>query len=241
MNEHPNKPSLVQPNKPINQPPKSTLSTLDTYTLIFGEDRVEIRGTPNDLLFNSRDIARNINDLHNYDKKLKLLKPKDIIKMTSKDIIGRNVDTTYLTEIGMYRYLMQSKRPEAEEFQYSIYEKMVEMRKQVISDEQLKIRILTGKLETATSSNHSMVLGEFRRNLDTSPEDLANFCIAKFFARDSLTYHTPISGRESLSPMCIKLINKLAGQYFYEDHLYPELEEKIELIIDNQQKFALPK
>ncbi len=200
------------------------------FNLLFKD--VEVVGSPINPLFNARDVARLINDTHNYERKLKSLNLKDIIRMNSKDTIGRDVETSYLTEIGLYRYLLQSKNKAAEEFQYSIYEQLVELRKQTITDEMMKNKILTGKLEQSITNSQDMLSGEFRRTLDHSPTELANFYIAKYFTSSDNTSNFT---RDDLNPQCIQLLIKIAEDHFYSSN-YVEYQVIAEGIIENQRK-----
>lgn len=112
-----------------------------SFEIIFHDRSIEIRGTPDAPLFNMRDLARSLGDLRTYLRKIKNLEPTDVFWMKAKDESNRMVNTAYLNETAMYRYVMRLKNEEAKEFQYFIYNKIIEMRRKV-KDLQLEITAL---------------------------------------------------------------------------------------------------
>jgi prophage antirepressor-like protein len=55
--------------------------------------------------------------------------------------------TPYLTEIGLYKYLLQSNKPEAEEFQDYVYNLLVKQRRAEFAQLNTKYKIMKNKNE----------------------------------------------------------------------------------------------
>jgi prophage antirepressor-like protein len=88
---------------------------------LFLDSKIRVLGSVNQPLFCAADVGQHIGDKHvrrvikDYDEKYRRTE-------AIKDPSGRTQPTIFLTEKGLYRYLLQSRRKEAEAFQDLAYD-----------------------------------------------------------------------------------------------------------------------
>src|SRR5579872_6240651 len=114
---------------------------------LFQEKGIRILGTAEDPLFCAPDTAKYIGDAHS-DRVFRESTPEEYIRWElARDARGRLQKTRFLTESGLYRYLLRSGRPRAEEFQSYVYNLLKTERKRIIDSVQLELRIAQTKYE----------------------------------------------------------------------------------------------
>jgi prophage antirepressor-like protein len=114
---------------------------------IFWDKHIRILGTVVDPLFCAKDIAAYIGDA-NYKRTLKGYELAAteatgayICTIPASDAMGRPRNTLYLTEKGLYRYLLRSDLPKAIEFQSYVYDLLKAERKRIIDSSLLALKI----------------------------------------------------------------------------------------------------
>lgn len=107
---------------------------IDTLTQYFKDKDVKIRGTITEPLFRAIDIAKKIKDGDNYTRTVSL---EYIVKIKEG-----NKDVNYITEYGLYEYLLKSTKDEAIVFQKVVYNILVQVRRQIVSVGELHARLL---------------------------------------------------------------------------------------------------
>lgn len=115
--------------------------------VVFWDKHIRILGTVDDPLFCAKDIARHIGDAH-YVRTLKGYKAgateetgEYLCTITTLDAMGRPQNTLFLTENGLYRYLLRSDLPEAIKFQVYVYKLLKAERKRIIDSALLALKI----------------------------------------------------------------------------------------------------
>lgn len=121
--------------------------------IFLGKD-IRVIGTVNDPLFNAADVADHIGDT-NYRQSLKsyteAATPETgayIHKTVAVDRSGREQKVVYLTENGLYRYLLRSNKDKAIEFQVYVYRILKSERGRVVDAMKLAMKILKNSNET---------------------------------------------------------------------------------------------
>lgn len=108
---------------------------------LFQERKIRIRGTLEKLLICGADVGCHIGD-KNYDRQIKKYAPGKYVEIVmSVGTNGRRCQMLYLTEAGLYKYLLQSKREEAEEFQDFVFDILTAERKKTVDSIQLALKI----------------------------------------------------------------------------------------------------
>lgn len=104
---------------------------------------IEVHGTYEDPLFKAKDIG-DLLEMKNIREVIKNFNNKQRCDVSLTDAIGREQNTTFLTEQGLYKLLMKSRKPIAEQFQDWVCEVIEEIRKRGKYDleEQLKMKEL---------------------------------------------------------------------------------------------------
>jgi prophage antirepressor-like protein len=90
------------------------MSELQQY-MQFKDCNVELRGTHDRPLFRATDIGKML-DLQNIRDVMQKVPAHQKDGVDSTDAIGRRQKMTFVTESGLYRMIMQSRKPEAEAF-----------------------------------------------------------------------------------------------------------------------------
>ena len=95
---------------------------------------------------NAADVARRIGDAKHYLRAVGGYGPRHAQRIEEKDPEGRAREVLYLTERGVYKYLMQTRRREAEAFQEYIYEVVEAERQRVVDAARLRARLAEAEL-----------------------------------------------------------------------------------------------
>ena len=124
---------------------------------VFIDKKIRVIGTVKHPLFCGVDVGDHLGD-HNYNIKLKAYVSSEttetgsyIVTKLVTDKMGRSRETLYLTENGLYRYLMRSNTTKAAEFQAYVYGVLQKERERVVDAVQLALKISNGRCLEATS------------------------------------------------------------------------------------------
>jgi len=114
---------------------------------IFEHRDIRIIGTIDEPLFYASDVAEYIND-DNCDRYFRDPSQAKYIRWEAlRDAQGQPQKTRFLTEFGMYRYLLQSGLPKAEPFQEFTYELLSTERRKTVDSVELALKIANTKAE----------------------------------------------------------------------------------------------
>ncbi len=100
------------------------------HVALLAEKKVRTCGTMSSPLFCAKDVADYIEDAH-YRRTLTHYTSDYKTSVLAPDAIGRQQLQLFLTERGLYKYLLQSSRPKAKAFQDFVFDVLVEMRQSV--------------------------------------------------------------------------------------------------------------
>jgi prophage antirepressor-like protein len=102
------------------------MDILKAFSLLGDEYSVNIQGTHENPLFKAKDIA-NILELSNIRENLKDFSSEEkVVSLTYS--LGGPQETTFLTEIGLYKIIMRSRKPIANKFQSWVVNVIKEIR-----------------------------------------------------------------------------------------------------------------
>ena len=116
---------------------KTTAPIQGVLTLIteqsFLDKRIRVFGTPEDPLFLARDVAEWIEHKDvttmlravDNDEKIKITNPP----LNERTLLKPNQEYWFLTEDGLYEFLMQSRKPKAKEFKKEVKKILKSIRK----------------------------------------------------------------------------------------------------------------
>lgn len=102
---------------------------------------IRILGTVDDPIFCALDVAKYIKDGNYKHIFLEYDQEKYFRWVMLQDSAGRRQRTRFLTEAGLYKYLLQSRRKEAEEFQCFTYDLLKAERKRTVDNAQIALKI----------------------------------------------------------------------------------------------------
>lgn len=122
-------------------------SLLEALTPFFENDEISIYGTVENPLFKTRDVAIRIGDDNYRRYVMNDVNPGDVFKIPCVDSIDREQVTYAFTECGLYRYLMRSNLPGAEQFQTAVLKLLVSKRRELIDEQKLLVRLANQKIE----------------------------------------------------------------------------------------------
>ena len=109
---------------------------------IFEAKEIRILGTVDEPLFCATDVAAHIDDSHDYVRTVSKYTLGEYTQKIEGGSTGRGRPAVwFLTEAGLYKYLMQSKKEKAEEFQRFVYKLLKEERKRTVDAIQLALKI----------------------------------------------------------------------------------------------------
>jgi prophage antirepressor-like protein len=114
---------------------------------IFRSDGIRILGSVKRPGFCAKDIADHIGDtsylraLKNYESAATEETGIYVYTVPSYDTAGRPRDMVYLTEKGLYRYLLRSDLPKAMKFQSYVYDVLQAERERVVDSTELALKI----------------------------------------------------------------------------------------------------
>jgi len=107
---------------------------------LFAEQKIRFSGDADAPLLCAIDVANFIED-NNYNRIIKSYeKPKYLVYRLVSGV-KQSARVMFLTECGVYKYLLQSKRPKAEEFQEFVFHTLAKERKRVVDDQKLSAKI----------------------------------------------------------------------------------------------------
>jgi prophage antirepressor-like protein len=151
--------------------------THDFTSLIeyFVSKDIRITGSVNNPLFCLIDVAKHIDDVNynrtceKYDESLK----KNIDYNTGKKIQNMG----FLTEYGLYEYLLTSPRPKAKEFRRMVFEILKQIRKKVVDSVKLQYKLLLSRM--IDIDNHMRDVMALEKLTDT--DEYKNYLISLWF------------------------------------------------------------
>lgn len=149
----------------------------------FAFENIEIKGTVTDPLFNLWHIANKVNgDGHKCSRFAK--KNEDFAYfLPGKNIKGKNKKLVpFVTEKGVYKYLMSLNNDKAKKFQDAIYDALVEYRKQFINLLIQENKIMYEKLIHCKEMKTNLIFSSFVENRDLTVDDLFKYCVTKYFS-----------------------------------------------------------
>lgn len=144
--DNPDAPEEIDPATLTEAPPQETKVATEEEEItplvkIFEEKKIRVVGTVNEPLFCAADVAQYIKDANS----VHFFRHKSSIPYIRWEFIhdaqGQPQKTRFLTEAGMYRYLLSTALPEAEPFQLFTYELLTAERKRTVDDIQLATKI----------------------------------------------------------------------------------------------------
>lgn len=120
-----------------------TPTDIETFTQYFKDQDIAIKGTFEKPLFKLTDVAKKIDDTDNYKSKTKDYDNTLLIKEIS---VGGK-ETKYLTEYGLYEYLLTSTRPKANEFRCMVKRILIQMKEQLIDNNEFYKKLVSSLCE----------------------------------------------------------------------------------------------
>lgn len=204
------------------------------FTTFFTSANIRIAGTVNEPLFCFVDIANKILD-QNYKRKIKKYTSDYIITRKSRDKMDRKHEMYYLTEIGLYKYLLQSNLPAAEPFQRWVYSTLQEHRKRLIDESALALKIANDRV--AAVEHENIFLRDNMDNLavsvyddarlDSCPLGMCEFYIARYIASCHFNKGIIPFTRACITKKSYDYLYSMAQLHFRHDHRpYKELVEE---------------
>jgi prophage antirepressor-like protein len=170
---------------------------------LFCDTGVRIAGDVRRPLFCAADVAKKIND-QNYRHVLSSY-PERYKRIASvADARDCTHDMLMLTEQGLYRYLLRSKRPAAEEFQEWVFGVLTSMREQLVDEARLATKIAQDATKLAQDKYLLCLIGngdlereneKLRRALagrgyvrlrDSTWQDYYQYCLDRYEAEGGL-------------------------------------------------------
>lgn len=165
------------PSRPLPVPddPSDGTSEVELMTplvAIFEEKRIRIAGTVEEPLFCAADVATYIRDI-NGDRVFREQTPGVYTNWVNIDDGGGHVRSTrFLTESGLYRYLLQTNLKRAETFQEYTYELLAEERKRSVDSIELAIKIERTRIEELNRAKNTAKV------LCAKEQEELNYCIS---------------------------------------------------------------
>jgi hypothetical protein len=216
---------------------------------LFKTSKIRIIGSVAKPLFLANDVAYVIRDGHMHDVVNKYSAEAAARRLAYQkypDKKGRMQNTLFFTEPGLYRYLLQSRREEAEEFQEWVEDHLCALRQQLVNKAELQakiagdtIRLLAKKegiarecvLGLRSTLNAICIAVYDDRQLDSCPIGLAEFHIARYIARRAR--ENLVFTRDEVPQATYDELRRLAVGYFRRG--WAEQEEygdRVALLLD---------
>jgi len=142
----------------------------------FEQKQIRVVGSVYKPLFHSTDVAQYIHDKQSAKIFRDQIPERYIRWVLLVDGLGRIQNTRFLTETGLYRYLLQTECKKADNFQKYTYALLQTHRKQIVSDFRLAIKIQKERgeqLKTARAAArkvHKVVRIEYNRCITAANE-----------------------------------------------------------------------
>ncbi len=151
-----------------------------TLSQYFNAFNIRILGTDEDPLFLMSDIAKHLNDTH-CDRLTKTYTSGYLVKMKHPQFPKHPQGVNFFTEKGLYKYLLRSNSPKAEEFQDFVFDILKQTRHQIVDSHLLKLKIADEN--NYAYEHHLSYVDNSRFNdrmLEAEPISLAKFYITKY-------------------------------------------------------------
>jgi prophage antirepressor-like protein len=107
------------------------------------------------------DVAEHIEDGH-YRRTIGGYSREHCVELKAFDTLGRFKHCKFLTERGLYRYLLQSNRPKASAFQDYVFDLLTEQRKRDLDAARLEAKIAHSLATRITSQYQALILEKQR-------------------------------------------------------------------------------
>lgn len=146
--------------------PAPVYRAMDPIAATLLSENIRARGGVDAPLFCAADVAQHIGDTH-YDRKIKSYSDAYARTIPAADTLGRVRDTLFLTEIGLYKYLLQSRSAAAEPFQQHVYRLLVTERKRVVD-----AALLAAKIARDDAANVREEAEQTSEDLEATREEL---------------------------------------------------------------------
>lgn len=145
--------------------------TIPPLAELFQDRNIRILGTTDEPLFCAADVAAHIVDA-NSTRVFKTYKNGVYIRWAMVgDVRGTRQKTRFLTEAGLYKYLLQSKCSRAETFQIYTYNLLKVERRKIVDSTLLEARIAQTRFESCRQENTTLrETIEARRRADNAAE-----------------------------------------------------------------------
>lgn len=219
------------------------LDNKDLFITYFKEQNIRVIGDPLKPLFAAVDIGARIGD-DKISRKLKTYTDKYHTRNRYTDKLGRSVEMSFLTERGLYKYLLQSTRPEAEAFQDWVYDRLCEIRLQIVDTAALETKIAQDREKLAVAEkvaaydNMDMLaisIYDDSRS-DSDHIGLAEFYIARYIASTHFRNGSIPFTRADLPQPTVNIIYNIASSDFrcsqseFQDKCFRILDQHVEKI-----------
>lgn len=152
--------------------------------------------------------------------------------------MNRPTEMNFLTEKGLYKYLLKSDSPTAEEFQDWVFDRLCEMKLQIIINKDLEIKIANDKIKILRDNLQEMTISIYDdTRIDSCPRGLSEFYIARFIAKQRFTNGKLPFSRENISDDIADSLYHVACQHYKKDQQeFREIvDETLEKIMEKQK------
>jgi prophage antirepressor-like protein len=139
---------------------------------LFLKSKIRVRGSAHAPKFCAPDVAAKIKD-RNFRRITGGYGAKYCLMCDAPDALGRVQPTKFFTERGLYKYMLQSLRPEAEAFQEMVYDLLAAERLKAVSSAQLEAKIALDDAKAARNEAKAAKKEAEKRNV------VANECERK--------------------------------------------------------------
>ncbi len=223
-----------------HQPKNPQTDPNHPFTQFFTDINIRIKGTVDAPLFVATDVATYIND-KNLHRSIKTYHTKYAVKQYHVDISSQTDGVHLFTEKGLYRYLLRSNMPKAEEFQEYVFDVLVNIRRQIVDDAQLEAKIANKTIDRFRHSMSRLNVGMYNdKFLGACPSGLTEYYVAKYLAdryeSQPIDVKTTKITREDISLDTFELIYNYAVKHFQGDQ--QEYNEIVNQILDKEFRNA---
>lgn len=223
------------------------IHTHSALEVVFFDSGITIKGNINRLLFKLKDVAAMIG-VTRYDDAGKAMMEEGLAEFEPGST--NNTPPVYLTEMGMYLYLLRSKSPEAAPFVNWAMSTLIAARKKEIDAAKIALEIANNKIEglTTYSTFAKEKLVDVRTELGAA-KLIIKHCPTTEYVRSSIhSYHTmvehafnrwfvmQVKDNDVLYNRCdtpTELINKLyrMGEVYFDAERYGEYYVDMSMIL----------
>jgi len=135
---------------------------LTPLVALFQARNVRILGTVEDPLFCAFDVATYIGDVDHYMRTLRKFTSEYVQKIEITNARGEKRPFSFLTEDGVYKYLMQAKGEKAEEFQHFVFKLLKIERRKTVDSIRLALKIARSQTQFLQREKESLIRNEER-------------------------------------------------------------------------------